>query len=941
VEFLSNFTQARQAFFIWFVKNTLRQPPVGDRVVRDLVETIVSHEIQAVANDGHWRNVMTSMNPFQSNRRLSPLWLACCVILALATARAGTLFFQPSLDANGNITEAWSSVENWYFELTPDVIPANRLPAAGDTVFIVLSEYDCIVDVPSVEVAALITQANIVGGDFLVQTINSSQTTFNGSILNIQTEWQSSDNDQLLNGTANIMSGALLFLDGATLNVTSSTLDDIGQIELMDGGEIFFAAGTNQLTISSDAQFTSIGNNEVNNNPGNLLIVDNNGVVQSEGGTLLIVSDNVFWTNSSGKGYFTNITSNAFIEINGPFAVQTNCTNFVTGPGTFMLYNGIETTINGILQIGIADPSPGTFDYHAYILDGSGAINISGAPGLPSTLIWESGTFAGPPVNIDSNSLLIISNTFLKTMSNSVIYNGGTATWLVDGNTIQMDNGAVFYNLTNATFTAENSAIIQGGAGSSPSFFYNAGIFRKSVSSNSMNFAQDNPPAPSLYFLNFGLLDVQTGALYLEWGTNSGQYNVAQGAQLHYWMGTNAQKATATFTGPGLFTIESGDFWLETNLTMNDLQLDLNGAIDGPGDLTIDGLLTLSYGTVQGSGSLNISPTGSMVVSTNPVTFYRNVTNAGTILVTNSGVLAAQPLTWNNLPGGSLNLAGGSLGNIVGYSGPPPVLNNAGSLSNAGPNLVTTSVNWTVTNSGDIVVYPYALDLDQPVTQISGSTQVNPGATLAVSTSFGHTLQVQGGILEGHGEVTGSIINSATIHPGDSPGILTVGFGTLTNEPGADLAVDIAGTAPGTQYSQINGAGGQAWLDNLGLTVTFDNGFVPTIGQSFVIWTNGQIKGAFSSLEGIQTGNIILVPNYTASAVTLVATAALAPSFTSDTFSFSFPTTAGQTNTVQYTPSLSPANWQTLTNLIGNGQVQTFTDATATNQTRFYRVVFE
>ena len=259
-------------------------------------------------------------------------------------------------------------------------------------------------------------------------------------------------------------------------------------------------------------------------------------------------------------------------------------------------------------------------------------------------------------------------------------------------------------------------------------------------------------------------------------------------------------------------------------------------------------------------------------------------------------------------------------------------------------NIDTTSINWTVTNSGAIVVNPYALDLDQPVTQISGSIQVNPGAMLSVSSLYGHTLQIQGGLLEGQGEVTGSIVNSGTIHPGDSPGILTIGFGTLTNESGAELAVDIAGTTPGLQYSQVNGNGGQAWLNNMGLTVTFDNGFIPAVGQSFVIWTNSQVHGAFSSLAGIQAGAVVLVPQYTQTTVTLVAAnnpVLLSPSITNNTFGFSFQTTAGLTNLVQFTPSLSPAVWQTLTNVVGNGLIQSVTDNLSTNTSGFYRVVFE
>jgi hypothetical protein len=888
------------------------------------------------------------MKPFPLSRVAFPYASGICLLAAALTARSDTLFFQPSLDAKGNITEAWSSVENWYFELTPMVVPANRLPESGDTVYIVLSEYACIVDVPMVEVNTLITQADIEGGYFSVLTIESSDTLFNGSILDVGDEWES-DDDTLVDGVADILSGALLFLDGSTLTVNNSTLYDIGEIEMMNGGALDFGAetgmATNELKIAANAQFASVGNNSVNNTAGDPLIFDNNGTVQSENGTLLIESDSVFWTNSLGEGYFTNITSNAVIQIDGPFAVQTNCTNFISGPGTFLLYNGIETTINGLLQVGVGDPTPGTVDYHAFTLDGTGSINFTGAPGLPSTLIWESGTFAGPQVNIDSQSSLIISNTYLKTMTGSVIDNAGTVTWLTDGDTIQMDNGAVFLNLSGAVFTAENSAVIQGGAGSNASYFYNAGTLRKSVSSNSMNFAQDSPPAPSFYFLNLGLLDVETGTVYMEWGTNSGQYHVAQGAQLLLWAGTNVQEGTATFTGPGLLAVDNGDFWLPADHVMSNLLVEGNGIIDGPGDLTINGVLTLASGTAQGSGSLNINSNASLVLASNNFILYRNVTNAGMAVVTSVGVEAGQPLTWDNLPGSSLNLASAaSLGNTVSYIGPPPVLDNAGTVSNSGPANLTSTIDWTVTNSGVIAANPYNLQLEQSLTQVSGSLEVASGAMLSVSSSFGHTLTIQGGVLEGKGEVSGSIVNSGTIHPGDSPGILTIGFGTLTNESGAELAVDIAGTTPGLQYSQLNDSGGQAWLHNLGLAVTFDNGFVPVVGQSFVIWTNTQINGVFSSLAGIQAGGVVLVPQYSPTMVTLVAAnnpALLSPSITSNTFSSSFQTTAGLTNVVQYTPSLSPAVWQTLTKIVGDGLIESFTDNLSTNTSRFYRVTFE
>jgi hypothetical protein len=172
---------------------------------------------------------------------------------------------------------------------------------------------------------------------------------------------------------------------------------------------------------------------------------------------------------------------------------------------------------------------------------------------------------------------------------------------------------------------------------------------------------------------------------------------------------------------------------------------------------------------------------------------------------------------------------------------------------------------------------------------------------------------------------------------------LSIGSGTLTNQTGADLAIDIAGTAPGVQYSQVNGLGSQQSLNNLNLTITLDDGFVPTLGQSFVIWTNAQLQGQLASLNGVQVSpGVILAPQYTSSTLTLVAESTLvSPAFAGQTFNFGLETTAGVTNIVEYTLSLPPTNWLPLTNFVGNGHLRTVTDTAATNGSRFYRVIFE
>ena len=55
-------------------------------------------------------------------------------------------------------------------------------------------------------------------------------------------------------------------------------------------------------------------------------------------------------------------------------------------------------------------------------------------------------------------------------------------------------------------------------------------------------------------------------------------------------------------------------------------------------------------------------------------------------------------------------------------------------------------------------------------------------------------------------------------------------------------------------------------------------------------------------------------------------------------FNFSFLTQAGRAYDVQFTPAIEPPNWQTFTNLTGNGSMALITDPNGTAAQRFYRV---
>jgi hypothetical protein len=131
-----------------------------------------------------------------------------------------------------------------------------------------------------------------------------------------------------------------------------------------------------------------------------------------------------------------------------------------------------------------------------------------------------------------------------------------------------------------------------------------------------------------------------------------------------------------------------------------------------------------------------------------------------------------------------------------------------------------------------------------------------------------------GGELSGVGTVSGSLINSAVIHPGDAPGALAV-YGSFTGNSSGALEIEIAGPSSSGQYGQLNFPFNSQAAIGGALNVTFDNGFVPAAGDRYSIVTGsssagGSFSGVFASLNGLRpTNGVVLVPVYTGSGVVL------------------------------------------------------------------------
>jgi autotransporter-associated beta strand protein len=132
----------------------------------------------------------------------------------------------------------------------------------------------------------------------------------------------------------------------------------------------------------------------------------------------------------------------------------------------------------------------------------------------------------------------------------------------------------------------------------------------------------------------------------------------------------------------------------------------------------------------------------------------------------------------------------------------------------------------------------------------TGDTNVNRGVLQVDGSITSNTFINNRGMLAGTGTVQGNVTNTdfGTVRPGGalgSPGMLTV-TGNYTQTQYATLMIQIAGASP-DQFSVLNVLG-SANLNGF-LDPTLLNGFVPTLGDSFIFLNYASLTGEFSGIR--------------------------------------------------------------------------------------------
>jgi subtilase-type serine protease len=171
-----------------------------------------------------------------------------------------------------------------------------------------------------------------------------------------------------------------------------------------------------------------------------------------------------------------------------------------------------------------------------------------------------------------------------------------------------------------------------------------------------------------------------------------------------------------------------------------------------------------------------------------------------------------------------------------------------GSLSTNTVNqiIVNTETNALAAFYGTSLSYWSRINLSAAAGYFQG---VTGSLTLASTDKVETNVTIEAtGALGGTGTIAGNVTNAGgALKPGDAPGVLTI-TGDLTDSVSSGLDIQLGGTTPGTEYSQLIVDGKASLLGNLDLDLV--DGFSLTSGETFdIVETGDGLANELTSLS--------------------------------------------------------------------------------------------
>lgn len=582
----------------------------------------------------------------------------------------------------------------------------------------------------------------------------------------------------------------------------------------------------------------------------------------------------------TGPGNAEFIGNNTPVVIEGDYTV----TGTTTIAGANVEFRGSATLGTGTL---VVDDGKAQFlqglpgQIGPVVMGPSAELELGAATTLPSLLLWGRLGGAGDVValtrvpvgdtsNVGNFATIDGAGRFeardgftlrrdLTIGGSRVVEHEGTTVWLpTDGaHSVTIDAGARFRNRPGAELELQHDWPIEGNG-----VFENQGRLRKT---DGTGISEVFPS-----YEGTGLVQVAKSRLRIRRGTFAGEALVGTDAILE--LGQSPQfpmNVTGRVAGDGDLilagsTVVTGGLivpcififsgthefvpplTLGTFIVSNATQVTIDQQLTLTGASKFTGLNT----TIQGPGRLRNEGTmdlGSAILNC-------PVENAGTwnSIITSVPRL---PGLFRNLPGATFTLTEAS-SEIAGSTLPVGSFDNLGLLRKTGPN--SARLRASVTNHGIIDITGGRLQFTFPFIQDPASTvRLQTGGLIQVTDPL--TLSSR---FEGNGSIDtvvtgtqpGMVRNDGVLSPGLPVGKLTV-LANFTQLSGGSLHIQIGGLTPVTEYDVLAIA-----PENTPVAASFDgelvvelvNGFVPAIGDKFLIVTGPIATGVpFATRTGL------------------------------------------------------------------------------------------
>jgi hypothetical protein len=675
-------------------------------------------------------------------------------------------------------------------------------------------------------------------------------------------------------------SGGLILINGATITNRAGAVFEVqNSLAFGNGGGAlsrFDNAGALRKTVSPGTTAFNSGN-----------AFNNYGVVDIQTGTLLcndLLLNNGLVTVSAGA---TN-RSTAGGSATGSFLASSNAL-VEWASGTFTLNPGAQLNGPGLHRVASGTLACAT-DLTLQNLDLFGTLTGTNNLTINGMMNWSGIMSGSGRILISSSALLNITNAGSVYLTGRFLENAGTILW-TNASPIVMGSAAIITNQAGGLLDVRNGGSLLYGGGAA-SRLDNAGTFRKSVAaattSVTLGVALNNYGSLDLQagallcndvLLNNGLITLSAGArnILAGGGSASGSFNAAPGSVVDCSGSVYTLNPGAQLNGAGIYRVSGGTLTCNTDVSI--LNLDLFNRLNGPGTVTISGLMNWS-GTMSGIGRTLISA-GALL----------NITNFGSVALTARVLENAGTILWTTTF--------------------PIVIGSAAVITNRLGGLVD------VRNSGSLLYGGGAV------------SRLDNAGTFRKSIAGGTTSLAAGVVLNNFG-----IVDLRS-------GILAANGG-LSLASDAFLNCYIGGPAPGTNYSQLQAAGSVALTGSLSVVLN-NGYLPSSNASFTVLTANSRTGGFAnfyypSNLLVMQMSN---TPNSVLVRVTGILVGPpllLPPQLTNSNILLTWTARSNINYRVESNPDLAPPNWTAIPgDVLSSGSTASKLDP-LTESNRFYRV---